>query len=358
MKVLLAMSGGLDSSMAAILLQKQGYEIIGATFRSWDYISESCLAKKTGCCSIDAIHEAGTFAQSLGFEHHILDFRKEFKDVVIQNFVSEYAAGRTPNPCVLCNSKIKWGLMLEKADELGCDYIATGHYAGIRKVNDSYVLVNATDWHKDQTYFLWQLTSGQLGRTLFPLYGYTKAQIKQMAHQEGFVQLSEKRESQEICFIPDNNYRNFIKNEFPEMFESIKEGNVLDAGGRVIGKHKGFLNYTIGQRKGLGIAMGEPAYVTQIDPQSNTIRLGQKTELLTDTLTVRDFILNKYSEIPKQFEAEVKIRYNTQRVHALIEHQENTLSVRFEKKVSAVTPGQSAVFYQGDECIGGGIIQL
>jgi tRNA-uridine 2-sulfurtransferase len=355
-KVLMAMSGGLDSSIAAILLQNQGYEIVGATFRTWDYISESCLAKNTGCCSIDSIQEASGFAEERGFPHFVLDLRNQFKKLVIEDFVSEYASGHTPNPCVVCNAKIKWGIMLEKAEELGCGYIATGHYAGIREYNGNFLLTNAADTDKDQTYFLWQLTSAQLKRTLFPLSGYNKDKVRQLATEYGFTRLSSKRESQEICFVPDNNYRNFIATEYPEIETFSVPGEIFDTKGKFIGMHKGFMNYTIGQRKGLGVAVGEPAYVVSIDPACNRIVIGSKEDLLTETIQVRDFNINKYSEIPGLFEAEVKIRYNTHRVASVVEHNNSKLIVRFRDSVSAATPGQSAVFYQGDECIGGGII--
>jgi len=355
-KVLMAMSGGLDSSMTAIMLQQQNYEVIGATFRTWDYISESCLAKNTGCCSMDSIHEASAFAGERGFQHFVLDLREQFKKLVIEDFVSEYASGHTPNPCVVCNAKIKWGLMLEKADELGCRYIATGHYAGIREYNGTFLLTNATDTEKDQTYFLWQLTSDQLRRTLFPLSGFTKEKVRQLAAEHGYTKLSTKRESQEICFIPDNNYRNFIATEYPEIETISAPGEIFDTKGKFIGMHKGFMNYTIGQRKGLGVAVGEPAYVVSTDPANNRIVIGSKEDLLTGKIHVRDFNLNKFSEIPQHFEAEVKIRYNTHRVAALVEYNNSKLIVRFREKVSAATPGQSAVFYQDDECIGGGII--
>lgn len=355
-RVLVGMSGGLDSCVASMLLVQQGYEVIGATFRTWDYISESCLAKNTGCCSMDSILEAAKFAEANGFEHHILDMREDFRSIVIDSFVNDYISGRTPNPCVLCNSDIKWGLMLKKADELNCDFIATGHYAGIRNYGNRNVLTTAADTAKDQTYFLWSLSSEQLGRTIFPLSNLTKPMVREIATKFGFESIAKKRESQEICFIPNNNYRDFILKEYPELAASQKEGDFLNSEGKIIGKHKGFMNYTIGQRKGLGIALGHPAYVTAIDVENNTVTLGQKDDLYKNQMQVSSLVINKFEKIPDTFEAEVKIRYNTTKVPALINNIDGNLIVKFASKVSAVTPGQSAVFYQNDECIGGGII--
>jgi tRNA-uridine 2-sulfurtransferase len=356
-KVLLGMSGGLDSSVAAILLQRSGYEVVGGTFRTWDYISESCISKNTGCCSIETIHEASEFAKKMGIDHHVLDFRTEFKSIVIDNFVEEYAKGRTPNPCVVCNSHIKWGLMLKTAAQLGCSHIATGHYAGVRNHAGRFVLKNAADTVKDQTYFLWQLTSQQLSKTLFPLSGLTKAEVREIAKQHGFNTLSAKRESQEICFVPDNNYRAFIEKEYPQVFEKSQIGEVIDIQGKVLGKHKGCLHHTIGQRKGLGIAVGEPVYIVDIQKDANVIVVGKKDDLLSNTLRVSNINFTKYEKPPHSLIADVKIRYNTSRVPATIEADKKGLIVRFHQAVSAVTPGQSAVFYEQDECIGGGIIE-
>jgi tRNA-uridine 2-sulfurtransferase len=355
-RVLLGMSGGLDSSVAAILLQKSGYTVIGATFRTWDSTSESCTSKNTGCCNLESIMEAKQFAEIHGIEHHIFDFREEFRENVIKDFVNEYAMGRTPNPCVICNFRIKWGKMLDKADMLDCDLIATGHYAGVKEFDSRYVLVNASDESKDQTYFLWMLTSDQLKRTLFPLNGFTKEQIRKIAIEHGFEQLSNKRESQEICFIPGNNYRQFIESEYPSLMAGSGQGDILDSEGNILGKHKGYTHYTIGQRKGIGYAAGKPIYVTAIDPTKNTITIGEKADLLTDTILVRDYHLSRFEKIPFEFTADVKIRYNTRRAKAVINQEGQWLRINFLEKVSASTPGQSAVFYSGDECLGGGII--
>lgn len=355
-KVLVGMSGGIDSCIASILLKNQGYEVIGATFRTWDYITDSCLAKQTGCCSIDSIHEAAQFAQNNGFEHHILDMRENFKYEVIEPFVHDYISGKTPNPCVLCNSEIKWGLMLKKADELNCEFIATGHYAGIRKYENNYVLIDAKDSNKDQTYFLWRLNSYQLSRTIFPLSNLTKEQVKKIAAEYGFESILKKRESQEICFIPNNNYRDFIKKEYPHLLSKQSQGSFLDVTGNIIGQHKGTMNYTIGQRKGLGIALGYPAYVVSIDNENNTVTLGNKDDLYKSSMKLRSIVINKYNSIPESFKADVKIRYNSHKVEAICNVDNHSLYVNFIEKVSSITPGQSAVIYQGDECIGGGII--
>ena len=256
-KLLLAMSGGIDSSVSALMLLDK-YEITGATFRTYDSMKESCIAREKGCCTIESIMEAKRFAQSLGIEHHIVDFRERFAETVISNFVSEYLHGRTPNPCVVCNREIKWGIMLQKADELGCEYIATGHYARIMHENGRYFLRKGVDLSKDQTYFLWRLTQDNLSRTVFPLGEYTKDQIRAIADEKGFKALVKKRESQEICFVPDDDYRNFLRSQVPDIDEKIGEGDIVSTDGKVLGKHKGFPFYTIGQRKGLNVAVGHP----------------------------------------------------------------------------------------------------
>ena len=215
-KVLLGMSGGIDSTVSAMLLLEQGYEVIGVTFRTFDSIKESCLAKEKGCCSVESIMEAKHNAEKMGFEHHIVDFREPFRRCVIANFIDEYMSGRTPNPCVLCNSTIKWGEMLRLADEWGCDFIATGHYARIAERDGHLYLRTAADTHKDQTYFLWTLTEDQLRRTIFPLGDLTKDQVREIARNRGYNQLAEKRESQEICFVPDNDYRAFLRANVPD----------------------------------------------------------------------------------------------------------------------------------------------
>ena len=234
-RVLIGMSGGIDSTVAAILLQEQGYELVGATFRTFDSMKESCLAKEKGCCSVESIVEAQRMAAILGFEHHILDFRETFREHVISNFIDEYSHGRTPNPCVLCNSHIKWGKLMQAAEEYDCDYIATGHYAQIATYRDHVYLKKAVDTHKDQTYFLWMLTEENLRKTLFPLGGLTKSAVRQIALDHGYEALSKKAESQEICFVPNNDYRVFLA----EQGVSIASGNYIDDSGKILGTHQG-----------------------------------------------------------------------------------------------------------------------
>jgi len=355
-KVLLCMSGGIDSSVAAMLLEEQGYEIHGLTYRPYDAISPACMEKQTGCCSVDAIFEAKELAYKLGFPHSVLDIRDEFDKTVISDFVKEYLDGRTPNPCVVCNRTIKWGEVIKKADELGCDFIATGHYAQIGEKDGRYFLVQGTDEAKDQTYFLWQLSQEDLKRTLFPLGQLTKPQVRQIAFDRGFEKISKKRESQEICFIPDNDYRRFIVERVPDIAEKIGEGNFIDKNGKVLGRHKGYPFYTIGQRKGLVIAMGHPMYVINIDAKTNTVVLGEREELNKTQLWVDHINLMKCQCIEGEMEVVTKIRYNNKGTLSRISQHGDKIKVEFYESAWAITPGQSAVFMEGNNVIGGGII--
>ena len=359
-KVLLGMSGGIDSTVSAMLLLEQGYEVVGVTFRTFDSIKESCLAKEKGCCSIESIMEAKHNAQKMGFEHHIVDFRDTFRHCVIQNFIDEYMAGRTPNPCVLCNSHIKWGELMRVADEYGCNYIATGHYARIVERDGHVYLATAADTHKDQTYFLWMLTEEQLHRTIFPLGDLTKDQVREIARRHGYEKLAVKRESQEICFIPDDDYRAFLRANVPDYNERVHAGEYINAEGKVLGHHEGFVNYTIGQRKGLGIALGHPAYVTHIDAATNRITLGSNDDLFTTELHFRLTVKRSISETGCQCNGlsgeaglTAKVRYRSQAV-PVKKIDEGRLE--FASPVWGVTPGQSVVIYHDDLVVGGGII--
>ena len=351
----MAMSGGIDSTMAAILLTEQGYELEGVTFRSWDSISKACMERETGCCSVDSIFEAKHIANSLGFNHQILDIRELFRQTVISNFISEYMKGRTPNPCVVCNKYIKWGALLDLADKLNCQYIATGHYARIGCPDGRHFISKGIDTTKDQSYFLWQLTSENLARTLFPLGGFTKQQVRQMAADRGYTKLSQKRESQEICFVPDNDYRNFLQQNSPE-YSAVGPGNFISTDGRVLGQHKGYPNYTIGQRKGLEIALGQPMYVSRIDAASNTVTLGTRDDLLSTRLTASEYNFTKLEAPQTPIKVTARVRYRSKGVAATIVAQDGKIAVEFSEPIESVSPGQSVVFYQNDDMIGGGVI--
>ena len=357
-RVLVAMSGGIDSSVAAMLLHEQGYEVIGITMKTWDYASSGSDKKETGCCSLDSINDARAVAVKLGFPHMILDIRPEFGNFVIDNFVDEYMAGRTPNPCVLCNTHIKWEALLKRADMLKCDFIATGHYASVRYENDRYVISKGLDEAKDQSYVLWGLSQECLARTKFPLGKLRKSEIRQMAFDRGYQELANKSESYEICFVPDNDYRAFLKHQNPTLEAQVQDGNFVDTSGKILGKHKGYPFYTIGQRKGLEIALGHPMYVTHIEPETNTVVLGLEEDLERSSMLVKDVNLIKYSNIKEAREALTKVRYKDKGSLANIYQDiNNNMMVDFYGKVKAIAPGQSAVFYEGNDLLGGGFIQ-
>ncbi len=332
-RVLIGMSGGLDSAVAAMLLQEQGYELVGCTFQI-SYLGGD--------------KDAQDLAARLGIEHHFIDVQSTFQEHVIQPFIDDYMHGRTPNPCVLCNKHIKWGKLLEVADALGCDYIATGHYARIAEHRGHYYLQTAADEKKDQTYFLWMLSEEQLRRTIFPLGDYTKQQVREIAYAHGFVELSKKAESQDICFIPNNDYRAFLSVE--------KVGNYVDAQGKILGKHMGFCNYTIGQRKGLGIALGSPKFVTHINPETNEVTLGEHVDLLTDTIQIHDLQLRDPEWLTEDPNVQIRIRYRSAMADAELSIVNCQLSIKTLEPVWGVTPGQSAVLYKDGLVVGGGIL--
>ncbi len=359
-KVLVAMSGGIDSTVTALMLHHEGYEVIGITMKTWDYATSvgTTGKKETGCCNIDSFNDARMAAVHHGFPHFILDIREEFGDFVIENFVEEYLAGRTPNPCVMCNTHIKWKALLKRANNLNCDFIATGHYAEVRQhENGRYFLSKGLDETKDQSYVLWGLDQELLSRTIMPLGKYRKSEIRQMAHDMGYPELAKKSESYEICFVPDNDYRGFLKRRVDGLEERVDGGWFTDKNGKRLGKHKGYPFYTIGQRKGLDIALGKPAFVTAINPDTNTVVLGDEQDLDKNDMQVGKINWIKYDGISEGMEAITKIRYKDKGALSNLYTADNGINVRFYENVKGIAPGQSAVFYEGNDVIGGGIIQ-
>ena len=357
-KVLVAMSGGIDSTVAALMLHHQGYEVVGITMKTWDYTHSGGGKKETGCCNLDSFNDARMAAVQHGFPHFILDIRDEFGSFVVDNFVEEYLAGRTPNPCVLCNTHIKWRALLKRADALDCQFIATGHYAQAHlHGNGRYFVRKGVDETKDQSYVLWGLQQDLLRRTLLPLGGYRKTEIRQMAHDFGYPELAKKAESYEICFVPDNDYRGFLKRKVDGLEEKVAGGLFVDKTGKILGRHKGYPFYTIGQRKGLDITLGKPAYVTAIDPDTNTVTLGDEEDLNKAAMRVGKVNWVKYDGVPDGFEALTKIRYKDSGALSHLHVNGTGVQVQFYEKAKGIAPGQSAVFYEGADVVGGGIIQ-
>jgi tRNA-specific 2-thiouridylase len=356
-KVLVAMSGGIDSTVSALMLHNQGYEVVGITMKTWDYAHSGGGKKETGCCNLDSFNDARQAAVDHGFPHYVLDIRDEFGDFVVDNFVEEYIAGRTPNPCVLCNTHIKWKALLKRANALGCDFIATGHYVKVREENNRFVLSKAKDLTKDQSYVLWGLEQDCLSRSIYPLGDYLKTEVRQIAYDLGYKELAKKAESYEICFVPDNDSRGFLKRRIPTLEQEVDGGDFVLADGTKVGKHKGYPFYTIGQRKGLDIALGKPMFVTKILPDTNTVVLGEAHELEQSEMVVQGLNMVKYDSIQDGMEAVTKIRYKDPGMESTLFNDNGNIRVQFHHAVNSIAPGQSAVLYEGDDVIAGGIIQ-
>ncbi|NOT37533.1 MAG: tRNA 2-thiouridine(34) synthase MnmA [Saprospiraceae bacterium] len=356
-KILVAMSGGIDSTVAAAMLHEQGYQVIGLTMKTWDYASSGGSKKETGCCSLDSLQDARRVAVDMGFHHFILDIREEFGDAVIDNFVEEYIAGRTPNPCVLCNTHIKWNALLKRADGLDCEFIATGHYARINSLNNRYYISKAKDLVKDQSYVLWGLEQQALQRSRFPLAEYLKSEVRQLAKDMGYDNLAKKAESYEICFVPDNDYRGFLKRRVEGLEEKVEGGFFVDKNSNLLGQHNGYPFYTVGQRKGLGIAFGKPMFVTDIYPDSNIVVLGEEEDLQRSNMIVSKLNWLKFTQVDPTTEYVTKIRYKDIGHISTISVDEDQLNIQFLSSVKGIAPGQSAVVYDGDDLVCGGIIR-
>lgn len=355
MKVVVAMSGGVDSSVAAALLKEEGYQIIGATMQIWPRDKQQ-NDRSDGCCGLGAIEDARRVAHRLGIPHYVLNFRDVFARKVIEDFCREYRRGRTPNPCIRCNQHIKFGALLERARELGADFVATGHYARIEidGSNRRYLLKKGVDSSKDQSYFLYPVTQEQLRHTLLPVGNLTKKEVREIARKLE-LPVATKPGSQEICFIPDNNYPEFLKDYIPQ---AVKPGPILDERGNILGEHQGILSYTIGQRRGLGIAAREPLFVTAIDQERNAITVGNKKQVYGDELIASGLNWIALTKLEQTITVKAKIRYRHPEAEAEVSPLDgDRVYVKFAEPQMAITPGQAIVFYDGDIVIGGGTIE-
>ena len=352
-RVLVGMSGGIDSSATCIMLQEQGYEVVGVTMRTWDVASAFSSPEQE---EPNFILEARALAERLGIEHHVADVREEFKQVIVKYFIDEYMQGRTPNPCVMCNPLFKERLLCEWADKMGCAWISTGHYCRLEERNGNRYIVAGDDVTKDQSYFLWRLPQEILRRFLFPLGNYTKAEVREYLKTKGFEAKAKGGESMEVCFI-EGDYRDFLRQQVPDIDTKIGPGYFVDNKGVKIGQHKGFPYYTIGQRKGLGIALGHPAHVLRINAEKNTVMLGTADDLKAEHMLVEDALITDMQELLECPNLTVRIRYRSKPIPCQVLSLENgQMLVRFLSEASAITPGQSAVFYDGQRVLGGAFI--
>lgn len=359
--VVVGMSGGVDSSVAALLLKEQGYDVIGVTMQIWQEGS-SCgtavteaVQENGGCCGLSAVEDARRVAEHLGIPYYVMNFRREFQEKVMDYFVEEYLRGRTPNPCIACNRYVKWEALLQRSLEIGADYIATGHYARIDRLpNGRYAIRNSVTARKDQTYALYNLTQEQLAHTRMPVGDYTKEEIRQLAKQAG-IPVAHKPDSQEICFVPDDDYASFIEREAGNRVPG--PGNFVTRDGQILGQHKGITHYTVGQRRGLDLPMGRRVFVTEIRPQTNEVVIGENEDVFTGQVLCNRLNFMAVPDLVQPRRVLAKIRYNHKGEYCRIEKQPDaTVLCSFEKPVRAATPGQAVVFYEGEHVLGGGTI--
>jgi len=356
--VAVGMSGGVDSSVAAALLMKEGYNVIGITMKTYDYMEVGgSRPNESSCCDVSAVMDAHSVAEKLGFPHYVVNLREEFGTAVINNFVEEYLKGRTPNPCVICNRKIKFGALLEKAQEFGAQFIATGHYARVRFDNqrERYILSRGKYHEKDQSYALWAVTQEALSKTMFPLGEMTKPEVRMLADQYELIN-ARKHESYEICFVPDDKYDRFLNERIPDLQKRVSNGDIVQ-NGKVVGKHNGYPFYTIGQRRNIG-AYGQKMYVTEIDSNTNSIKIGTDDDLHHRTLIAGQVHWSGLAMLEKNLRVQAKVRYKDSGTDAFVSLEENgNIKVTFDTPKRAITPGQSVVLYDGDDVVCGGVIE-
>lgn len=353
-KVVVGMSGGVDSSVAAYLLKEQGYDVIGVTMQIWQDEDRESVEEEGGCCGLSAVDDARRVANALDIPYYVMNFKEDFQKYVIDYFLDEYKQGRTPNPCIACNRYVKWESLLTRSLQIGADYIATGHYAQIRQLeNGRYALSKSATAEKDQTYALYNLTQDQLAKTLMPVGQYTKDEIREIAKKIN-LRIANKPDSQEICFIPDNNYGKFIEEQ---SVNKIEKGNFVTPDGDILGKHKGIIHYTIGQRKGLGLSLGKPVYVKEIRPETNEVVISSHEEIFSYELIADNLNFMTIPDIKDEVEVVAKVRYNHKGSKCRITRiNEEQVKCTFEEPQRAITPGQAVVFYDGDYVLGGGTI--
>ena len=355
-RVLVAMSGGVDSSVALIKILEMGYEAIGVTLKLWENRDKKTnKVIDSDCNSLDAVNGAKLVCDRLGVHHYTLNFIDLFKSEVVNNFSDEYFSGRTPNPCIRCNSIVKWEALINQLHVFEADMVATGHYARIKKDNNNYKLCEGLDPIKDQSYMLWQIKKEFLEKTILPLGELTKKEVRKIALDYKLINAN-RSESMDLCFVVDNDYRQFLNEFVPEKVKNISNGKIINDKGQSIGSHTGYTNYTIGQRKGLGLSFPEPRYVKKILPSENKLIVSKKEDLISSSCHLSQLNwIQKPSKLP--FECKVKIRYNSKGADALLIRKKNTVFCEFKTPQLAVTPGQSMVFYDKDEIIGGGVIE-